>query len=247
MYHNTRFDVYTKVVLSPGFPHEYPIISIMNIDARKFKVHDNYSGHACPDGTFEIVLQSNSNWAYSKQFGPVLAELHQKLAKDFPFYKNHSGQAQHYAKPDVYENRAGLLPGHGPGGNQRGNMANSQPGGQFNQPDQRNWSNNQNQPPAHISKPPAQNLNYLDPKLERSSKEELGILADTLQIDVNGLSEALRTVLTKNEEIKMRESTLKSHIVLILTLKPILVIFGPDNRHGFPRQQCLKQILRSEQ
>jgi hypothetical protein len=236
MYHNTRFDVYTKVVLSPGFPHEYPIISIMNIDAQKFKVHDNYSGHACPDGTFEIVLQSNSNWAYSQQFGPVLAELHQTLAKDFPFYKNHSGQAQHYAKPDVYENRAGLLPGHGPGGNQRGNMGNSQQGGQFNQPDQRNWSNNQNQPPAHISKPPAQNLNYLDPKLERSSKEELGILADTLQSDVNGLSEALRTVLTKNEEIKMRESTLKTHLVTILTLKPNLVIFGPNNRHRFPRQ-----------
>lgn len=206
MYKNVRYDVYTKVTLSPGFPHEYPILSIMNIDAQKFSVTDKYSGYACPDGTFEVVLQSSSNWAYSQQFGVLLAELHQVLGTNFPLYKNHSGQPQYVQKPDLYENRAGIMAVMGPPAGHGGNS--------FNPPSQ-NWANNSGEQNQNSNPGPGrQNVAQparLEPKLERSAKEELGVLSDTLQVDVSGLTEALRAVLTKNEEIKMRESTLKKH------------------------------------
>jgi len=94
MYKGNRYDVYTKVCFSPGFPIEHPIVSVMNIDPSRFKISDFYAINALPDGTFEIPLQSVKNWQYTMQFNPILSEMHQTLGNNFPFFKN-NGQQQH--------------------------------------------------------------------------------------------------------------------------------------------------------
>jgi len=46
MYRGQRYDVYVKVCFSPGFPQEYPIVSVTNIDPQRFKISDHYSINA---------------------------------------------------------------------------------------------------------------------------------------------------------------------------------------------------------
>lgn len=104
-YKAQRYDIYTKLIFPPGFPSEYPVISVMNIDPGRFKVSDKYLSNALPDGTFEVKVQASSQWQYAMQFGPILQETQTFLGTNFPFFKNTSGQQQQVNLPKTYENK----------------------------------------------------------------------------------------------------------------------------------------------
>jgi len=104
MYRGQRYDVYMKVCFSPGFPQEYPIVSVMNIDPNRFKISGFYESNILPDGTFEVPLDAAKNWQYTMQFGPILNELHSVLGNNFPFFKN-NGQPLSVQPPRTYEER----------------------------------------------------------------------------------------------------------------------------------------------
>lgn len=191
MYRGNRYDVYTKVCFSPGFPTEYPIVSVMNIDPNRFKISDFYSVNALPDGTFEIPLNSAKSWQYTMQFNPILSEVHATLGSNFPFFKN-NGQPPNYVTPRTYEDRK--LSDKKP--NQH--VPAPQP------PQNRNNQQNTNQFGGNNFQQPAQ----LDGNTEKHAKNDLEVLADSLKIDVDSVSDNIRVMLEKDQEIKMRNDIL---------------------------------------
>jgi len=199
MYRGNRYDVYTKVCFSPGFPMEYPIVSVMNIDPSRFKISDFYSVNALPDGTFEIPLNSVKSWQYTMQFNPILSEVHATLGSNFPFFKN-NGQAPNYNMPRTYEDRklSDKKPQHQntnpqpPVMPQNNFNPNQQSNNQFNQFGGNNF----------------QQQSQLDGNTEKHAKNDLEVLADSLKIDVDSVSDNIRLMLEKDQEIKMRNDIL---------------------------------------
>jgi len=198
MYRGNRYDVYTKVCFSPGFPMEYPIVSVMNIDPAKFRISDFYSVNALPDGTFEIPLSSVKNWQYNMQFNSILSEVHTQLGNNFPFFKN-SGQPPNYNLPRTYEDRK-LSDKKGQQQQNSGPPPQMMPQNNFNPQAQQN--NNQ------FGGNNSQQQNQLDGRTEADAKNDIEMLADSLKIDVDSVSDNIRVMLEKDQEIKMRNDIL---------------------------------------
>lgn len=193
-YKGNRYDVYVKVCFSPGFPNEYPIVSVMNIDPGRFKIADIYAVNGLPDGTFEVPLQSVKNWQYTMQFAPILEEVQRTLGQNFPFFKN-NGQQPHYNIPRTYEERA-LLKGQG---HQQ----------QHNFQQQQNFHGGPQ--PVFQQTPVNPGFgNQLDGNTEKQAKNDLEVLADSLKMDVGSVTDNLKIMLQKDQEIKMRSDMLNS-------------------------------------
>ena len=103
-YRGKTYAIYTKVTFPPSFPLVPPILSVYNVDEKKFKVNGKYFYCALPDKTYEVKLLSSGYWGQSFDFEVLMGEFCRALAADFPFFKV-GGPTKGPSVPVIYDPR----------------------------------------------------------------------------------------------------------------------------------------------
>lgn len=87
-YKGKNYDIFSKILIPPGFPTQAPIFSVLNIDPTTFSVNQKFNRNILPDGTFEVKLDSAHQWGMQRNFTILLNEFKSLISINFPFFKS---------------------------------------------------------------------------------------------------------------------------------------------------------------